>query len=189
MIINIAGTSGAGKSTAMRAIKSQFSWIAPYYLEYNQDKIMGYCGYLNNKKTVIIGSYASPTGGCDNIPNLQMVFQDVEEFARQGIDVLFEGLLVSRSKGRLLRLYHQFNPRNLFVYYLVTPLEDCIEGINQRRRERGELEPVNRQRTEETFNRVKKIVGDLKALGVPVYFVTRDEVVERILEQLQNETC
>lgn len=189
MIINIAGTSGSGKSTAIRAIMAQLYGVNAFYENQYAKRPLGYWAHTSKdswKKVVIVGPYQSSTGGCDSLPNLKLVFDTVLQFATVGAHVLFEGLLVSRSKGRMVRLWHQFNSRDLYVYHLCTSFEDCIEGINARRRERGEMEPVDLRRTAETYYRVLKIVTDLENLGVPVKHVSREEVVPMILEQLRN---
>ncbi len=186
MIINIAGTSGSGKSSAMRKILQQIEPLRPYFFDHDQDKVAGYVGVFSNKRVVVIGSYGNPTGGCDTLPNLEMVFKDVEEFARRGVCVLFEGLLVSRSKGRLLQLFRRLSHIPMFIYHLTTPLDLCIESIDYRRQERGKPPLEDHFRTKETFRRITKITHDLGNLGIPVFYVDRNNIVDNVLEKLNG---
>lgn len=190
MIINIGGTSGSGKSTIVRALIDDAPGSKGEICEVG-GKLIGHRinGY-GDKTLHIVGPYNKPTGGCDNISPLYNVFDIVKhEYGNSGNkhNVLFEGLLVSRSKGRLVDLWDHINRKDFYVYKLNTSLEDCIKSIEMRRMAKGNKKPVNSQRTEETFHRVNKIYADLKALGIPVEEGTRAEIYVRILKRLRGE--
>lgn len=183
MIINIAGTSGSGKSTIVRSIIE----AADKVKEHSEGKkILGYtCFGLGSKPLFIVGPYNKPSGGADNIQPLSEVFEQVLIAYTVENNVLFEGLLVSRSKGRLLELWKSINCRDFYIHQLTTSLDDCIHSINLRRQARGNDKPVDCHRTAETFKRVNKICKDLAGMGVPVIRGTRAETLEAILKRLR----
>lgn len=185
-VINISGTSGSGKTTIVRQLLNQCS-RSPIVTDY---KIQGYYVWkLGIMPTVIVGSYEKPTGGCDTISPITEVFKKVLYYhEKENCNVIFEGLLISRSKGRMIALWNDLGQQDLFIYHLTTSIEDCMEGIRQRRALKGNNKPVDPKRTLETYYRVAKITGDLKALGIPVEYTMREEALQKIIDRLsQNE--
>lgn len=190
MIINIRGTSGSGKSTIVKQFLNKVPRV-PYSKQsfMIDSKIYGYYCTIENRMVLsVIGSYEKPTGGCDNISPLSEVFEQVLTEHKSGNHVLFEGLLVSRSKGRVIDLYNLVGGDQLHIIHLTTPLEECLKGIEERRLAKGNTKPVNPFRTEETFNRVAKITRDLEILGVPTYYLNREQALPKIEQLLGIES-
>lgn len=178
MIINVRGTSGSGKTTAVRNILR--GGVKTTVRERNSRAILGYILERRfARPTFIVGPYEGEgSGGCDALSSrdLAKVFSEVQYWHDHGFHVIFEGLLISRSKGRVLELCKAVGYHNLHILHLQTPLEDCLEGIRQRRMRRGNMRPVNRTRTEETYNRVWQIDRGLHQLGVRVSYILREDV-------------
>jgi hypothetical protein len=181
-VINIRGTSGSGKSTIVKKLLDKH-YHRP--LLDAADNIDGYFIPSNNidkLSTVVIGPYNKPTGGCDNISPLSDVFESV--YTESGYHVIFEGLLVSRSKGRVIDLWNLLDKKDLHIIHLTTSLEECLKGIEARRLAKGNVKPVNPFRTEETYTRVAKITRDLEFLGIPTYYLSREQALPKIEELL-----
>lgn len=177
MIVNIRGTSGSGKTTAVRNVLNS-GGAKTTVRERNSRVVIGYILERRfSRPTFIMGPYeGTGSGGCDSFRDLSKVFSEVQYWHDHGFHIIFEGLLISRSKGRMIDLWNAIGPSNLHLLHLQTSLEDCLEGIRQRRMRRGNMKPVNRERTEETFYRAFKISSDLGQLGVRMSFVLRERV-------------
>src|SRR5258708_1373983 len=97
MIINIAGTSGSGKSHLMRAF---LDWarkcgsVTPHFVD-GRTSPLGYFVELSRLKreVYVVGSYTNPTGGCDTIRDVVTLF-DIVRSQHEDAHVLYEGLFV-----------------------------------------------------------------------------------------------
>lgn len=190
MIVNVRGTSGSGKTTVIRRFL-KLAKTKARVKERGTAKIIGYIIDINVDKPVfVMGPYEDKAcGGCDCFPNISKVFSEVHYWHDHGFHVIFEGLLISRSKGRVIDLWDDIGRQNLFLLHLTTPLEDCFEGIRQRRLKRGNSKPVNRTQTEETYHRANKISVDLLDLGIPGLLVDRDQAffhLKRVLDESRS---
>ena len=188
MIVNIRGTSGSGKTTVVRQFL-KFATTKTRVKERNSAKIIGYMIEIGLDRPVfVMGPYEEKSsGGCDNFRDLAKVFSEVHYWHEHGFHVIFEGLLISRSKGRVIELWNALGRKNLLILHLMTPLEDCLEGIRQRRMQRSNFKPVDRARTEETFHRAYQISRALIELGIPGALINRNTAAEQIKDILQNE--
>jgi thymidylate kinase len=138
MLINVRGTSGAGKTTVVRALMAQCSHKAIYgvlpRLPEAYELTLPRCDPV-----FVIGPYLTPCGGCDRIQPFALVPQLIEKYARQG-HVVFEGLLMSTFYGAIGKLMEMWDS---VVMFLDTPLELCIERVEARRRAAGNFRPFN----------------------------------------------
>lgn len=163
MIVNIRGTSGAGKSHLVYSLIAVGKGLVPVFPEtlsreealerytYTKErsKIMGYC--LNQEVSSvpsigIVGKYETTCGGCDTIKTQDRVVETVSQFARRYDHVVFEGLLVSQIYQR----YADFAKRSQELISqpttwlcLNTPLNVCIARVIARRQAAGNLKPFN----------------------------------------------
>lgn len=154
-IVQVQGTSGAGKTTLARALMkwaSDRKW-AVVALVSPDEKILGY--ELQQPKTggrrvFLVGKYTTPCGGCDQVGSSKEVLRRVREWAERG-DVVFEGLLLSGGQGSLGRAMLKYGDR--FAYaFLDTPLKVCLQRVQGRRNARAKLkgkkaEPLNPKNT------------------------------------------
>jgi thymidylate kinase len=140
VIINVRGTSGAGKTTVVRSLMAQCPHQA----------ILGVLGLRlpeayelklpRCEPVYIIGPYLTPCGGCDRILPFALIPTLIEKYAQQG-HVLFEGMLIATCYGVIGQLLME-TPDST-VLFLDTPLDVCIARVKARRRAAGNLRPFN----------------------------------------------
>lgn len=173
MIINLRGTSGAGKSTIVKNIMDRFGTREPFFVS-NRKRPLGYVCYRPGQRSLgIVGHYEIACGGCDTISQMGDVFGEVRRLHAAGLDVLFEGAIVSTLARDVIELHQEGYP--LSVVSLNTPLEDCLKGIQARRDARNDDRPLNPLTTTRKFASVKSTHRKFEAAGVPAIWATRDE--------------
>jgi thymidylate kinase len=140
MLINVRGTSGAGKTTVVRNLMAQCSHQALHgalgpRLPEAYELTLPLCDPV-----FVLGPYLTPCGGCDRILPFALVPQLIEKYAAQG-HVVFEGLLMSTFYGAIGRLLME--TRDSVVLFLTTPLDVCIARVEARRRAAGNFRPFD----------------------------------------------
>lgn len=133
-VVNLRGTHGAGKSTVARRILKEF----PHRELLAEDgKLYGYLVTLPLRQPLaIIGPYRTACGGCDAIQPYSRIWPLVDWAAKQAWHVLFEGALVSCSYGSIGESSVGYGDRFVFAT-LDTPLETCVQRVNERRAAKG----------------------------------------------------
>lgn len=135
-IINIRGTSGSGKSTIVHSyLLENEKYKDPVYGTLGPWKKPKIIGYLVSKPgrtpTFVMGRYETACGGCDSL-SYKGAHDDMEElvrtYAHEGLNVVYEGLVVSSTIGRWMRLSKEFPTKFVFAY-MDTPLEECYNRI------------------------------------------------------------
>lgn len=204
MIINVRGTSGAGKTHLVREVLARFPRPPkPHYksapIEYpirgGETRV-----YERGRRhplyytaggetiggppsTAILGHYESPCGGCDTLPDYDFAVHLARQLSGEVEYVLMEGLLLSEEHHRFRELA-RYVP--LKIIYLETPIEECLDAINERRRERdSEAEDVD---PENTVNRVRTIERNLVKLedeGVDVLRLDREDARRWVMRELR----
>lgn len=192
MIVNVRGTSGSGKSTLTRAVmerypvrtrvkvagrKQPIGYIMSGAKEAGTDKAL--------PPLYVVGHYETPCGGCDTIPSLDTIRDHVRQAAEQGMDVFFEGLLISSEFNRTLALAQEYG-QDMLVVELDLPLQECLDSVNGRRRaKRGADAPgVNPKNTESKWKGTRSTVNKLEAAGVKVRRGGREAALGFVLEHL-----
>lgn len=193
-IIQIAGTSGSGKSHLVRAF---LEWAAKEngaiplkeFIE-GRTAPIGYFVRIRNvlksrgitKDIYIPGAYDAPTGGCDTIHNIAQVFDLVKKNYEEGRIVIFEGLFcMNQTRGP--QLAGEVG-KSFVVLQLTTPLAMCIASINERRAERGEGELVTKKNTIDNYKRAENYSLRMRDGGARVIKVNRNEALDKVLELL-----
>lgn len=188
MIIQLRGTSGCGKSHIVRGVLDR----AVSKLRIKQLKRKQPIGYIvrvaagDAPSIVVPGHYETPCGGCDTIPDLTKVFDHVRLAADSHPMVLFEGLLASEDTRRTLELKEWCDQRgrDLRIIHILTPIEDCLAGIQKRRDDRGDARPLNPVNTINRVRTIQRACDKLKIAGVPVYAADRDGAAALVREWL-----
>lgn len=153
MIIQIRGTSGSGKTYAMRAIMEdlyrQYGPAKSKMVEGRKKPVAYQFGPV-----VVLGHYEAICGGCDNVGSAAKVYDLTTEIVREQprVHVLGEGLLLSEDSKWAKQL--KADGHEVACVFLTTPLAKCIEQVCSRRREAGNDKPLN---TENTSRRVAVI--------------------------------
>lgn len=167
MIIQIRGTSGSGKTWAMRKLVDQFAPWLPHYVEGRKKPI-----YSMHKNVYLLGHYESNCGCCDNIGSAKAVYDLICSFYTTDKIVLCEGLLLSEDVKWSSLL------ADLRVIYLTTPLEQCLAQIRARRASVGNNKPLNEKKTTHRVDGVKRSHTRLLAKGITCRSCTAEEAVE-----------
>lgn len=153
-ILNLRGTSGAGKSTVAHTILKMFAWKIVEWGGASGKKPMVYEVTLRAGKPplFIFGGYRTQCGGCDGITDYSTIVPLLlSKYAPKG-HILFEGLLISGGYGnigRSMALAERKGHHTSIFALLDTPLELCLKRIGERRLLRGKMEPLNPKNTEQ----------------------------------------
>lgn len=192
MIIQIAGTSGSGKSHQMRLWLAQMNKlckpVVPVYID-GRTAPYGYV-YAAEKRfgadVFVPGSYEVPTGGCDTIHDVREVFKEVERRHLAGFHVVFEGLFVmNHTRGPQL-VARLDDPAEFAVLKLTTSYNTCLASIDSRRAAQGEGRLKDKSNTKGNWVRAENYCVKMRATGAQVFAVARDEVVSTINRLLED---
>lgn len=209
MIVNIRGTSGSGKTTLVRRVLELYRSKSAVRIPDRKRPI----GYIyqhpaGGRPLAVIGHYETACGGCDTITDQDHIYELVRKSHAAGMDVLYEGLLISAEVNRAVKLHQDGLP--LLVVALDTPLDVCLASINQRRQadfdrrlEKAEAEnseraakgrklielpepkgEVNPKNTASKFSGVKTSMKRLDEAGVRAVWADRDGGLEIIKKEL-----
>lgn len=183
MIIQLRGTSGSGKSHIMRSVLGQLRNKTKWY-EPGRKQPLGYGGWFDNRHIAIPGHYETPCGGCDTIPDLTKVFDTVLNAVAGSPIVLFEGLLASEDTRRTLELRDTIAPELFRVINIITPIEDCLAGIQQRRDARGDVRPLKPDNTVNRVRTINRACAKLRDAGMEVYEADRERASQLVFTWL-----
>lgn len=190
MIINIRGTNGSGKTHLVRELLGA---------GYTHVHLVNYAKQLKHSiKTeavqgatrgdrIAVGSYAPGCGGMDRIPSFS-IQQDAVMAATKlpGIDiVLCEGVLCSTVAGSWLDFFRglQQPGEPVFIGYLDTPLELCLERIRERQRAsaRGER-PIKEELVRDKVKAIAATRARFDAVGIPTFTIDHTDPVSSVRE-------
>lgn len=185
MIINVRGTSGSGKSTLVRRIMENYSGGTKLRIkEPGRKQPLGYLltHPLMRKKLFVVGHYETPCGGCDTIPSMERIYEIVREADSLGHHVLFEGLLISAEVNRMQALHDE--KRMCMVVHIDIPLEECLAGVNERRRRKKPDAPdVNPKNTASKHKGSKRAMERFIEGDVQVACCTSREDAYRVVAE------
>lgn len=152
-IIQVRGTSGSGKSTAVKNLLANLHHLREDRVittSRGGKKVRAYSGTLweNGGGVVVLGDYGEgrTAGGCDTIPSIQETAELVDQYGRQaGTLVVLEGLLLSHSWGALGEYIHPIWGERYINAFLDTPVDTCLERVLYRRAGRGDETTADRE--------------------------------------------
>lgn len=187
-VINIRGTSGSGKSSFMHRLLKEFpnTPVEGILSDWKKPRIIGY-EIQGQSNTYIIGSYRTQCGGCDSF-SYKGSFEDMERMIREAMphgNVIFEGLTVSSTLGRFLRI-SQENPGTFAWLFMDTPEQECHRRILARN---GGREPKRDKNGladyQKKYRGCVKQAKQLEELGEHVEWISSDDSgYKRIIEIL-----
>lgn len=181
MIVSIAGTSGAGKTTLARALIDRATGRED--VRASDGKVIGAILQLPGKvDTFLVGRYEEglQTCGCDTIKDVERVYTLVGDMDSAGHNVVYEGLFVmNHTRGPELVWRHKVT-----VLHLTTPLEECFRSIDARRAAQGKGPLESRKNTEGNFKRASNYAYKMGAAGAKVFRVSRATAMDRLWESL-----
>ena len=166
MIIMIRGTSGSGKTWAMRSAMSDLEIDCP---EPEKGMVEGRKKPLWYRygTVFILGHYEATCGGCDNVGSARKVYELWQKLMEKFDSpiIICEGLLLSEdAKWTKEAKDNGWDPR---VIYLNTDVEHCITQIKERRKAAGNDKPLNEKNTRHRVNVIKRSRVRLEEMGVP----------------------
>lgn len=186
MIVNIVGTSGAGKSYLVREF---IRWaedrgvVKSCHNDGAGSRPVGYDIILKKHRTIhIVGPYEkSDTAGCDTLRDVDTAYGHVDAAFNGGKDVVFEGLfMMNMTRGpQLIEQYGEVT-----VLQLDVPLATCFASINDRRERRGEGKLLNKDNTKGNFVRANNYSDKMRAAGARVIRVKRADALDKLLDVL-----
>lgn len=144
-IINIRGCNGSGKTTLVRKLIGLDPDARKVKLDTKVNEVRSFStlGHnLPNLQTIVVGPYVDgkATGGMDNVHTTEEALWAVENAARHGANVVFEGVLISTVWATWLdhsrNLDKQLRMPITFAF-LDTPVDVCVERVKQRRLAKG----------------------------------------------------
>lgn len=186
-VIQLCGTSGAGKSTVVRRVLATPGVEREPVFAPGRTSPIGYRlrgGGLAGTP-FLVGAYGAPTGGCDTVKDTPQAFALVEEYFQQGVNVLFEGLFVmNHTRGPLLA--RSVGVSNFNLVRLTTPLDVCFKRIDERRAAigKGPLDHGH-DNIEGNNTRAVNYVSKMGFLGVKVHRCSSDDAVALVLGLLR----
>lgn len=177
MIINVRGTSGSGKSTLVRALMELYKDKQSFFRQKRRQPLYYRLNHPSiGSQLYVIGHYETPCGGTDTINKLDDIFELIKNLSEKG-DVIFEGLLISADVNRTVEVSKKYPT---FVFGLTTPLEQCLENVNGRRRARGKMEPVNPKNTKSKFTGAIRSCERIAEAGIKVFRSDYDSVFKEV---------
>lgn len=182
MIVNIAGTSGSGKSHAARSFLEHMRKNGTVEPVRKDERIIGYdlTTRRGKKPIYLLGAYDQPSGGCDTFKQVAYVFDTVARKHRLGVHVVYEGLFVmNMTRGPELAAEYG---EELTILQLTTPLSSCLASVNQRRAVRGAGPLEDTTNTRDNYVRAERYCSKMRGAGARVLRVSRDEVVGKLLK-------
>lgn len=185
-VVNLRGTSGAGKSTVVRRVMEKYvpGGEQAVFQEGRRQPL----AYLlrppreGMNPLYIPGHYETPAGGCDTLPTIDRVYELVEGAAEKGYDVLFEGIMVQDGRlSRFMEFYKKYQPT---VIELTTPIQECLAGVQARRDARGDIRPLNPKNTIQRAERVRRGCSRIRDAGGKVLKLDREAAYQECLRVL-----
>ena len=162
-IIKIHGCSGAGKTTAARAV--MLAAVNIDMVEPTPGKPEAYVCSLSgvNEPIVVLGSYKNNCGGMDTVPSAAKAMEMVKFYHSVG-HVIHEGLLQSTYYGAMGVDSKQYGDDYIYTF-LDTPLIVCLERVVQRRAENNTKNKFNPDLTGDKFNTIAALQLKVERLG------------------------
>lgn len=159
MIINLRGTNGSGKSTAVKTLMSNYPFMGASL----EGKTMVYkCSdtqFAEKPDLYVLGKYETACGGCDTIKTVAEVIKLVQKYRKKG-NVVFEGILISTTFGAVGETFG--NDKDFVFAFLDTPLDECIKRVLSRRKEAGNKKPFNPKGLTDKFNTMVRLKARLE---------------------------
>lgn len=158
--VKLHGTCGAGKTTIARQFFKEAKSVEP--IKNGGRRPEAYCLDMGwTKPLYVLGPYEAVCGGLDAC-DADTCVDLVSRYGAMDAHVFYESMIASGFYGRMGKVSEQWGPNHIFAF-LTTPIEVCIERTRQRRRDRGDLRPLD-----------------------PVNVVDKDLAMQRLIERLKG---
>lgn len=135
----------------------------------------------------VMGHYEATCGGCDNIGSANQVYHEIRQilmFGHHKHDILCEGLLLSEDTKWTMAIAQTVDVRLLYVN---TPLQKCLDQVQSRRAEAGNLEPLNPTNTSNRYKTIERGRQKLVEAGVTCRRCAVSQVPGIVLQWLKED--
>lgn len=181
-IIKLHGCSGAGKTTAVRAMMltaSRVHEVVPDSLPDGKpnrsERPEAYvCEFGDHTTLAILGSYKNNCGGMDSYASDAGSIIKLIEAYRDESHVLFEGLLLSTYYGGVGKHLEQYGD-DFIMAFMNTPIITCLDRVTRRRDVQQSKNKFNSQLTVDKFNTIEKLKIKCKQNGRRVVDIEYDK--------------
>ena len=189
-LISIRGTNGSGKSTVVQGLL-KLGPAGPVYGVLGPKRPEAYLvryGEYGKQRLHVLGPYHVPSGGVDQVQPYDLILELIEKYAPRG-HVVFEGVLVSSSYGRVGRLMETYGQQAVMAF-LSTSLEDCIKNVQKRRDARADAKPFNPANLTTKYHQIVKSRVKMLAEGkVRVVDLHPETALEQVVSLLEEVVC
>lgn len=159
VIVNVRGTNGSGKSTAV----TRYMDVIRVEEELKQGGGKTWAYRLRNGVSVL-GRYTTACGGCDTVKTFADLKAGVTELASHG-PVLFEGVLWSTCFTPSVELAQSL-PQHHFIFAMIdTPADECLRRVLARRKQAGNEKPFDQTKQQKKHVTIAGIQRRLTAAG------------------------
>lgn len=186
VLVNIRGTHGAGKSTAIRALMERGMFRHIIGTTFGLRCPEAYVGALPGveQNVFVLGPYITACGGCDAIQPFELILTLLDKYAARG-HVVFEGILISTCWGAVGQALER-RGRDAAVLFLDTPFRTCIDRVRVRRRAGGDLRPFDPTRLKQKHARIASLRAKIEAGSVRVLTASSENAAATIIGLLQR---
>lgn len=197
LLVNLRGTSGAGKTFIVRkfmdtygvehldkkGVKKLGEKINPdYYPGAARVTIPGW-----NYPIYFIGNYRPECGGLDTVPSQELCARWSLFHLMDG-HVICEGLLTSGlgPGGIFCKTVMAQAPTQTRFLFLDTPMEKCTERIYQRRRGRGDTRPLkDDDHAGKKHRQIQNVIRTMQSLNYPVHMLDHERGFEDMFAMME----
>ena len=179
MIINLRGTSAAGKTTIVRSLIKSLDPGTPIFGVLGERQPEAIKLDRSPHPLFALGPY--PAAGCDTIVarlGVQGVIDLLRKYSPRG-DVIFEGLILSSMFGAVGAWLRDHPPA--IVAVLDVTMADCLAGLIERQGDRQKAAKTQAAHHRNTF----KVADKMRAMGMRVEMLKREGAVNTIQDWLE----
>lgn len=184
-VIQIRGTSGSGKSTAVQEIITANLVMTPKYVT-GRKRPLYYDGLSLKGTIAVLGHYEIPCGGCDTIGSVPQVFDVLDKLSPYQF-VLCEGLLLSEDVKWVLAFREK--GFDFKIVFLTTTEAQCLDRVRRRQQDKGR-EPADPERVRRKLTRrietIERARLRLVDAGVSCFRMPQSQAVSTILRWLKE---
>jgi hypothetical protein len=178
MIINLRGTSCAGKTTIVRSLIGSLD-ATPIFGALGQRQPEAIKLHRHQRPLYALGPY--PAAGADAIVSrlgVQGVIDLLEKYSPHG-DVIFEALIISSMYGAIGNWLRDHPPA--IVAVLDVTMKECLAGLVARQGDRPRPAKTQEDHHRNTF----KVADKMRAIGMRVEMLNRADAVDTICGWLE----
>jgi hypothetical protein len=179
VIVNIRGTNGSGKSTAV----TRYMEVIRVEEELKQGGKTWAYRLCNG--VFVLGRYTTACGGCDTVKTFADVKAGVTELASLGA-VIFEGVLWSTCFKPSVELAQSL-PQHHFIFAMMdTPADACLRRVLARRKQAGNEKPFDPTKQQKKHVTIARIQRRLEAAGFDARILPHANAFSTIEEWLRG---